>query len=682
MTGDGQDSPTHLRHWQSTRSHLSWHQTNSLTDTLVTSLSPQLLIPHLLQAVQRQDAPEAYSLLKVFITTAPSLFREAAAALTSLPRTCITQIFQTLDPVEAGSRLDCTHGLLISENLQEYSPVARAFDELGVRKIYKDVFATLLAFADIVIRHGHSLIIPEYIVLLRCAGATSDPMAAKDVWKMMDKAGVTDARTGHAHDEFMKARFLTEPLYLQNDLARGRLRPRNLSGARKTRSISSSLRGRLEKLRLYRTRARRFQYGQAPHQPERDLARVLSLPHPLKRIWHGLINRGIKPDHQLYCTYMIACGRVGNLFQIIHSLAKDLGLEFSDVEDHRLTNISGGFNFPRGSSLAPTTRLLHAVVHSLGTAGYVVLAKKVLQHLSRRYGLTIPATTWSDLLEYTYMSSTHDARTEWALFEARSVRNRDIQAQDVIDVWETMLSEPYNTQPTLEDLDKYTNALLQVGRFEDAVEAIRLGSSHYHSLTHDVHDALAESLYPSALPSATDQYLRAKARQHRSWFTIQRWCERWLRRTSRQNLADETVSTQAIPDFVAEFRAFIPSPAVYHTPGGLVRLFASEGTKAKYRWRKEEVQSTPTLVLRRDKTDPVVGGERGEQLRNEQGQPLYHRKNRLFQQTFERGVRVRRTLAWEEVGVLRYCMREADDVRDGARLPSLRVGRMADCVEW
>ncbi|KAL2753003.1 hypothetical protein ACRALDRAFT_1072767 [Sodiomyces alcalophilus JCM 7366] len=505
-------------------------------------------------------------------------------------------------------------------------------------------------------------------------------MAAKDVWKMMDKAGVTDTRTAQAYDEFIKARFLTEPLYLQHDLARGRLRPRNLSGARKTRSIPPSLRDRLERLRLYRARARRLRYGQAPHQPERDLARVLSLPHPLKRIWHGLANRGIRPDHRLYCTYMIACGRVGNLFQIIHSLGRDLGLEFSDVENHRLTSVSGGFNFPRDSPLAPTTRLLHAVVHSLGTAGYVVLAKKVLEHLSRRYGLAIPAATWSDLLEYTYMTSTHQAKTEWAMFEARSVRNRDIDAHDVINVWETMLSEPHNVQPTFEDLDKYVNALLQAGRFDDAVEAIRLGSSHYHSLTHDVHDALAECLYPSPLPSATDQYLRAKARQHRSWFTIQRWCERWIRRISRKNLADETVSTQAIPDFVAEFRDFMPSPAVYYTPGGLVRLFASGGTKEKFRWRKEEVQSAPTLVLRRDKTDPVLG-EQGEQLLNERGQPLYHRKNRLFQQTFPRGVRVRKTQAWEEVGILRFCMRETG-ARDGARVPSLRVGRMADCVEW
>ncbi|EEY21655.1 predicted protein [Verticillium alfalfae VaMs.102] len=267
-------------------------------------MAPGNLSSLLVETLRTRDVVETLSVVRALVNS-PSA-DEAIAAMRGIPRTTVSEILRCLDPLEAGHRLDCTHSLVIPDHLQEFSPVALAFDEFGVRKIYKDLFTTMVAFVELLHQAGHQLMLADYVVLLRCAGATSDVTAAKRVWKLMDLNEVWDLREGLGYDELVKARYLVEPLYRQYDLARVRLRPRNL---RKVNRPDMALRGRLEKLRLYEARSKYHAYGKSPHQPERDLHWVLSLPGPLNRIWFKMLNQGVTITESLQCSYLVACGR-------------------------------------------------------------------------------------------------------------------------------------------------------------------------------------------------------------------------------------------------------------------------------------------------------------------------------------------------------------------------------------
>ncbi|KAM0276737.1 hypothetical protein ACHAQH_006448 [Verticillium albo-atrum] len=641
-------------------------------------MAPENLSSLLLETLRTQDVVETLSIVRALVNS-PSA-EESIAAVRAIPRTTISEVLRCLDPLEAGHRLDCTHSLVIPDHLQEFSPVALAFDEFGVRKIYKDLFTTVLAFVELLHQAGHQLMLADYVVLLRCAGATSDVTAAKRVWKLMDLNEVWDLRESLGYDELVKARYLVEPLYRQYDLTRVRLRPRNL---RKLNRPDLALRGRLEKLRLYEARSKYHAYGKSPHQPERDLHWVLSLPGPLNRIWFKMLNQGVTITESLQCSYLVACGYAGNLRMIEAVLSRFYDVSIVDgktrrgiTADSRNALITGGRKFPIGHPLAPTPRLLNAIAHSLGAAGYVLLAKKLVEFFSQQYRITIPPATWSDLLDHTYIISTHRAQVEWGMYESNMpVKNRAVKAEDVIDIWRAMTAQ--GIQPSFEDLDKYVNALIQSGSFDDAWKAIRTGSAHYHTLMTETQDALFEALYPSPPRSASDRVVRAKAKQHRAWYSIQRWCDRWLLRFSRREERAENDLTRRIPDFVAEFMDYMPHPATYHVASGLVRLHANHQQK-RMGWEKSDFASTPTLMIERDNQDPRVD-ENGRQLVNDAGHPQYHTKNRTYQHLDRRLLRTRREQPWEAVGFYKHCV---DDGATKSGWPHLKFSNVAHCVEW
>ncbi|KAL9946313.1 hypothetical protein D7B24_001812 [Verticillium nonalfalfae] len=649
-------------------------------------MAPWNLSSLLVETLRTRDVVETLSVVRALVNS-PSA-DEAIAAMRGIPRTTVSEILRCLDPLEAGHRLDCTHSLVIPDHLQEFSPVALAFDEFGVRKIYKDLFTTMVAFVELLHQAGHQLMLADYVVLLRCAGATSDVTAAKRVWKLMDLNEVWDLREGLGYDELVKARYLVEPLYRQYDLARVRLRPRNL---RKVNRPDMALRGRLEKLRLYEARSKYHAYGKSPHQPERDLHWVLSLPGPLNRIWFKMLNQGVTITESLQCSYLVACGYAGNLRMIETILARFYDISIVDgktrrgiTADSRNVLITGGRKFPHGHPLTPTPRLLNALVHSLGAAGYVLLAKKLVEFFAQQYRLDIAAATWSDLLNHTYIISTHRAQVEWGLYESNmAVKNRAVRAEDVLDVYHAMTA--HGIEPSFEDLDKRVNALIQSGAFDEAWTAIRSGSAHYRTLMAETQDALFEALYPSPPRSASDRVVRAKAKQHRAWYALQRWCDRWLLRFSRREArlgVGDTMDadgdlTRRIPDFVAEFVDYMPYPATYHVASGLVRLQANHQQK-RMGWEKRDVASAPTLVVERDGQDPRLD-EDGRHVVSEAGQPQYHVRTRTYQHLDRRAQRTRRAQPWEAVGFYKHCV--ADGAAEGG-WPHLKYSNVAHCVEW
>lgn len=623
-----------------------------------------------LEALQTQDPNRIYQLLREFVTSQGA---EAKSEwLQTAPPTTISALFRALDPVEVGSRLDTIHELNIPERMNDYSPVSQALDEFGIRRVYRDLFSTILAFTHMVLREGLPLTSDGFVVLLRCAGATSNVQLVKHVWKLMDDFGIQDIRSTRLYDEFIQARFLTRPLYVQHDLARLHLRPRDITGHRKHGRIDPRLKGKLEKIRLYKARARSSRFGFDPHNPQQDLHWLLSLPRPLARVWDSALKQGAELEEELLCSYMIACSRVHNIRQVKVLVSRCFGISLPDQEDRRLPEV------PRLTRI-PSQRLLDAIVNSLGNAGLSKWARQLLVALSRKHKTPIPAAIWSRLLEYTFISASHRLRTEWSMYESSFPQKRAATAHDVIAVWDIMVSEPHNVEPTFEDLDKYVKALIQVGRFEDARLGLRAGKQHYQLLTEKVQERLFESLHPSPPPSVLDAFFRAKARQHRAWYSIQRWCDMWIRMSSRHGPDPGLAAREGIPDFVAEFRDFVPHPVVYYTDAGIVRLNLAEESKA-FSWQRGLVTSAPTSIHKSDRSRPIQDCD-GNALLDNAGRPTYEKVNRPFQRSFEIGSRVRKVQPWEKNSIAAYCVRR-DTGKHGADALHLRHTSVAECVEW
>ncbi|KAK1961932.1 hypothetical protein LY78DRAFT_661718 [Colletotrichum sublineola] len=606
--------------------------------------SPDTQLAHVLRAVQSQNTNK---ILKGVVALARNHQQiQVADALHNLSPTAFSAIVRSLDPSRVGPRSDATHGLRIPSGLGQFSSVASVVDEYGVRKIYTHAFQALRVLFDLRSYHGSNPSRADYVVLLRCAGAASDFEAAKGIWHGAMKGDpVTNPRDGLVLTEYFKTRFLTDPTYAQNDLARFRLRPRDTARSRK-RFDQTQLLWPLERLRLSISSRKRGSFGRARWLPTHDMHRLLSLPAPVRRL-QGYAKRERKVmDEEFYCAYLLASARAGSFRDMIGLLWRTWKIKITDLRDHRAAEITGGVRRRNlNPFLEPTERLIDGVVQSFGCTGHVILARKLIMYISQRWQIPIPQSSWSALLEWTYIHSSKPASQEWKIM---GDPNRMIRADEVLSLWETMKGEPFLVNVGLHETDIYVKSLISARRPDEAWEAIKQGCAEYDVLCGEVEQALFESLYPSPPLDTIARHRRLKARQHMTWYTIQNWCQRWLRHTSKSLRHRPHLAPQIIPQFVGDFYRFLPDPITYATNGGTVRIANTE-TNQKSKWVRRIVRSPPTQRLALDPSRPKyakpAGASNPEELvpvLTQAGDPVYESMPITIRKTIKRMVRQRR----------------------------------------
>ncbi|GKT49836.1 uncharacterized protein ColSpa_10017 [Colletotrichum spaethianum] len=323
-------------------------------------------------------------------------------------------------------------------------------------------------------------------------------------------------------------------------------------------------------------------------------------------------------------------------------------IKITDLRDHRAAEITGGIQRRNLNPLfQPTERLIHGIVQSFGCTGHVILARKLIVYISQRWQIPIPPSSWSALLEWTYILSSKPASTEWKIM---GDPNRIIRADEVLSLWETLKGEPFSVNVGLHETDIYVKSLISAGRLDEAWEAIKQGCAGYDSLCEEVEEALFESLYPSAPPTSIARHRHLKTRQHMTWYTVQGWCQQWLRRTSKSLRHRPHLSPQIIPQFVGDFYRFLPDPITYTTNGGTVRI-ANKETNQKVKWVSRIVTSAPTQRLAPDPNRPKyakpVGARDPEDLvpvLTQLGDPVYESMPITIRKSIKRMVRQRRQL--------------------------------------
>ncbi|KXH69180.1 hypothetical protein CSAL01_06006 [Colletotrichum salicis] len=611
--------------------------------------SPDAHLADLLRAVQSQDTTQILESVKGLARHPRAI--EAADALQKLSPTTFSEIVRSLDPSRVGPRSDATHGLRIENGLGQYSSLASVADRFGVPKIYKDTFESLRTLFGLRSHHDNEPSRLDYVVLLRCAGAASDVQAAKELWYMTKGGDNGHHRNGQDYTEYFKTRFLTDPAYSHNDKSRLRVRPRNLHGRRKKFKDTRIL-WPLEKLRLNRFANGRFTYGRASWEPTHDLHRLLSLPAPVERLNASIRKKHKVVDEEFYCAYLVACARAGSVREMTRILYNVWGILTTD-RDHRAAKIVSA---KKADSIrrtpTPTQPLIDAIVQSFGCTGHVIIAKKLIEYISTEWGIPISPNTWSSLLEWTYLMSSRPVVQE---YKAIGDKNRVVRANDVLAVWDAMTVNLHLGKPGSRDVDLYTRTLVASGRLNEAWDSLRRTCADYDLLCKDVEAALFETLFPSPPPASISRHHRLKAQQHMSWYSIQRLCQQWLREASVRLSREPSLGSQIIPDFVNDFRRFLPDPITYSTYGGTVRILNQDIAAPRVRHVKQIVRSEPTRRLAPDPSrpkfsKPVGAGEDAESVPivTEAGDPVYESMAITLRRSTRRMVRQRREVRFGE----------------------------------
>ncbi|RYP48341.1 hypothetical protein DL768_005760 [Monosporascus sp. mg162] len=537
-----------------------------------------------IQAMQQKDTRKLLISLRQ-IAMLPE--DELHNAIASMPRSTFTELLRSLDPFTVSKDADPTNGAYIAPGMFTMLNMESTIDDWGVRKLYVRLLERMLVLMKALRATGQTLNAEEYTYLIRCAGAAFDITTAKWLWRDMDRCGTTFWRQTGLYREYVKARFLTDAIYTGYDKTRVMVLPRNLH--RSKLLLAPHRLRQLERLRLS-TRLRKFRFGlNKLSDHAEDLTRILRKTAPPLRLFLRIHLDGHITSERLLCHFMIAFARTGSLRFIGSRILEDffaIRVEGLNLDKFTAGPANWKFRAPF-FRIRPTAQLMHAVVESYCCNCEIALAVQIVDQISSKYRIPIPPEVWRNLLEWTHIASSPPISTAWK----KAGMPWKVPASTAVEmVWSTMTGPPYNVQPTFKDYGILIKNLLGRGQLERAIPYLREARRLYDARCHEFEDSVFE--YIQALRDGADatralhRHECARFAKQAAWYDMQTWCRRLLLawrplppRTSGtrtgagpQDFDQRFSHERSIPDFVREFRDFVPNPALYRTPSGYVRL--------------------------------------------------------------------------------------------------------------
>ncbi|KAI0551066.1 mitochondrial ATPase expression-domain-containing protein [Xylaria curta] len=518
-----------------------------------------------LQAMRTGDTRLLLFRLKVIERMSREELQDAAE---TIPRTTFTEFFRALDPLRVARDCDQIDETQTPVGMFKILNMESTIDDWGVRKLYTRLLQRLLVLMDALQIAGYTLHPEEYISLFRCAGASSDISGAGALWNHLVSGPSHAWRNSEMDTEYIKARFLTEPLYTNYQKTTRMVTPRNLHRSRLV--ISENRKRRLDHLRM-RVRLRRHQFGLSKETSHvEELMRALRGNRPAVALFRTTVGmHSFRLDENILCALMIALGRAGSLrFIGTEILQKYFGIRTPHPFP---VGAKGAWVHPR---ITPTVRLMRAVVETYGSNAEIGVAVQLVEHLSNTYNIPVPADVWQDLLEWTYIMSTPSASTAW---ETAGLLFKIPSSQAVEKIWNAMTSPPYNLTPTFKNYDLLIRNLISrrsdddltpiLSHMRKAVALYDEQCRHYETAVFEYTQHLRDGTTSSTVYV---DFQRARFKKQRMWYDISTWCRMLLKRIPSSK--DNPLPHPLVHGFIQEFRPFLKNPVQYEIPTGHVSL--------------------------------------------------------------------------------------------------------------
>jgi hypothetical protein len=525
-------------------------------------------------AMRKGDTPRLLALLGTLGRMTQTELEDAAA---SIPRTTFTEFFRSLDPFHVAETCDPAGTSNITPGMLKMLHLESKADEWGVRKLYSQLLQCLLNLMRALRASGQALHVEEYIMLLRCAGATTDIGAVKTLWDDLRGSPANAWLTAELLVEFTKARFSIEPLYTSHQKTHRMVTPRNLH-----RSRIVLPRNTVQRLDLlhFRYRPSKYSFGltrDVPHVEE--VQRLFRHDGPSIRLFRYIVYNGYRVNEELICAVMIAFGRAGSLKVVgTEILWNYFGIIPPESESLDSVPSATPFQDPRRLPpppkvrLRPTVLLMRAIVETYGSNGEIRLAMHLVRELAIAHKIDIPPDVWQDLLEWTYIMSTPPASTAW---KKAGLHAKVPDRGTVENIWHLM-TVTFKVEPGFEDYKVLIRTLIARRRSDpsEALSHMREALKLYHKQCRDYEVAVFRYTQlrrdGGRLSHALHRLHRARFDKEGMWYEISTWCRTLLK--SLGSPKTSPLPNPWVPSFIEEFQPFLKNPMQYRTPTGNVSL--------------------------------------------------------------------------------------------------------------
>ncbi|KAK5994440.1 hypothetical protein PT974_04914 [Cladobotryum mycophilum] len=533
----------------------------------------------LLSAIQKKEAARIHEAFVIWTEplcdrTSPD-YSAVVKQVQEIPGPTFSEIIRSVDPLLSSAH-DVAYGLNLTLGQTQFIDTRNLVDKFGVRRIHRRVLSGIEGLMEARGGSRYGLTPADYEVFMRCAGAAVDYQQAKSFWASMATHGQNESRTASTWNEFIKARFLTDPVYYQFDRSRVAVLARDLYSNHSPMSLTTIK--RLDHMRLSLNAFKLEPWNRRPDEIDEDMRRLFRRRgdfRGFKNHWIRSIYYGHDMDEDLLCTSMIAFARSSSLHSIkTLILERYYGVQIQNASNPAEMRISG---------------------EAFGSMSQIALGSRLLDFFSRRYNIPIPHETWSNLLSWTYLCASKPfkpMRQIHGLWPSTIVTGADVRQ-----VWDIMTSEPYNVTPTFDDLDIYIKTLITQRSYNRAISFIRERAiPHYDAVLQDYQAALFDEILQtdtvnnsSPIPTPSEPRLshrrkQAEIRKDRTHHLISTWFAKILHVASEnKSHRDGHFMHVLVPNLLLEFPDFFHPQVRYRTAQGEVQLERPNAT-ARFDW--------------------------------------------------------------------------------------------------
>ncbi|KAH7140815.1 mitochondrial ATPase expression-domain-containing protein [Dactylonectria macrodidyma] len=534
-------------------------------------------LDRLLRAIQCRDVPR---IIPDFLEWAnrlnhddPYFAQVALEELRELPIATFSEILRWIDPV-ANPAHDVAHGLNITLGQTQFIDSSRLVDEFGVRVQHREVLDAVNILMEARQAAGIQMLIPDYEVFIRCAGAASDKIASVNFFGASARDGKGPQRNTSTWTEFTKAIFLTDPTYYQFDRTRVISLPRLKSSDRQTYN-SESLK-RIGRMKLNISNLRHLPFNRQRERVSQELRMLTRMKYTAQTHWDRSKRYGVLVDEKLLCATMVSFARSNSLTRMKGLvLQRGFGISLNEDKETGQALVGLGKWFRKGNPREPTKHFLNAIVEAFGSMSRIRAALGLLVNVSRQYGIQVPHETWSNLLHWAYVCSSKPYSRMYALQNNYKVNST--KSQDVIDIWHAMTSDPFNVTPTFEDYNVYIKSLIAQRKLRLAVKVIREEAVPFYRQLEDEHLSIVLDEVLQGVTSPGHQRRQMEAHKEHVWFHIASWFTGILKGASRGRKQREGDFTRVIiPNLLHEFGEFFHHQISYRSTHGHIQMTRSD----------------------------------------------------------------------------------------------------------
>ncbi|KAF4954308.1 hypothetical protein FSARC_12172 [Fusarium sarcochroum] len=561
-----------------------------------TPTSNLTLLDRLLRAIQLREIghvfPAFHEWVASLVDDDHNVSSAALQELGQLPISTFSEILRWLDPVE-NPQLDVAYGMNITLGQVQFTNARHLVNEFGVRHQHRYVLDAMKVLLHARIGTGRQLMICDYEVLLRCAGAASNLNAAMEFSGAMTKNGVAQHRTTRTWNEFIKARYHIEPVYHQFD--RQRIHYTGRMSYKANQPIPIHNIWRMEGLRYSMNALQAEPFGRHPDFPWKELVLQMRKKKGYRSYlehWRRSKGFGILVDEELLCSTLIGLARSGS-FKHMRGVVIFRGFRIRLLEnkDTGEVTVSGGKRFRSGNPREPTKRILNAIVEAFGSISHITSALKLLIYFSRFYKIPIPREAWSNLLNWSYTCASKSNQ-----FQHRMIGNYPSGRSSPVhflNIWNTMTSQRFNVKPIFADYVLYAKTLMVSRNFRTAEDIIRDHLVPYYRHLEDQHQQIVLNEILQEVPEFSHRRLQIETQKEHVWYQIAECFDQFFSIGSKGKWQRQNGFTKVvIPNIVAEFGEFLHDQVRYRTSQGHVHLKLPVQTP-RFHWTRQMRTTLP-----------------------------------------------------------------------------------------